>query len=106
MNIEYPIKVSKRLEMDYVQMYLRSRAYNKKRRDTFRRHFRMWQTDNDPGQEWARARYVFILQQDYTRDQTELNAEMAQHGDIYVVNNLPSYNATEELVEHSIILKI
>lgn len=88
--------------MDYVQVYLRSRADHKDRRDTFRQHFRMWQTDNNPGADWARARYVFILEQSM---EISLVDEMTEHGDMYVVDSLPSYNATEELVEHSSTLK-
>ena len=62
----------------------------------------MWQIDNTPGADWVRARYVFMLEKDNT---ISLDDEMAEHGDIYVIDKLPSYNSTEELVEHSISMK-
>ena len=91
MYIHY--EVTKRLQPKAVQIYLRSRPEHKQRRDSFRAHYKMWQNEQSLNASlWLPGQYVFLVESNLTvlsmRDEIDL------HGDIYLIDKLPSYNTT------------
>ena len=89
----YPLlKVTKRLQPKSVQVYLRSRAEHKQRRASFRAHYQLWQSEQSLNATlWLPGHYVFLIEANAT---LPLRDEINEHGDIYLIDKLPAYNAT------------